>query len=167
MAEMNYIIRVAGKDVDGTKRVEESIQGIKGLGQRISGMIAVQFRKETGLSKDKKLGEFTAEEVKKLEEIILNPGKHNLPEWSLNRQKDYETGEDKHLIMNDLAFSLRNDIQRMAEMKSYKGLRHMWGLPVRGQKTRSTHRGKGGTVSVTKKEEGKKGAAPAPKADKK
>jgi hypothetical protein len=47
----------------------------------------------------------------------------------------------------------------------------MWGLPVRGQKTKSTHRGKGGVVGVTKKDVAKQGPAPpgksAPAADKK
>ena len=99
-------------------------------------------------------------EIKKLEEVILTPEKHNVPQWALNRRKDYETGKDKHLTMNDLAFSLRNDLTRMAEVKSYKGLRHMWGLTVRGQKTKSRHRGKGGVVGVSKKD-ATKAAAPA------
>ena len=40
----------------------------------------------------------------------------------------------------------------MSETKSYKGLRHTWGLTVRGQRTKSTHRGKGGVVGVLKKD---------------
>jgi small subunit ribosomal protein S13 len=68
--------------------------------------------------------------------------------------------------MNDLAFAFKKDIERMAEMKCYKGIRHMGGLTVRGQKTKSRHRGKGGTVGVSKKDAGKpaapaKSAAPA------
>jgi len=168
MVEFNYIVRVIGKDLDGTKSVESGLQGIKGIGQRVGGIIANEFRKEASVSKSKRLGELTPEEIKKLEEVILAPEKHKLPNWTLNRQKDVETGVNKHLTMNDLAFSLRNDLTRLAEIKSYVGLRHMWGLPVRGQKTKSKHRGKGGTVSVTKKDVGKpaapaKAAAPAKK----
>ncbi|MFA5126183.1 MAG: 30S ribosomal protein S13 [archaeon] len=171
MAEFNYIVRVIGKDLDGTKSVESGIQGIKGIGQRVGGLIAVQFRKENKIPANKRLGELTPEEVKKLEEVISAPEKHSIPVWSLNRQKDIENGSDKHLTMNDLAFSLRNDLTRLAEIKSYKGLRHMWGLPVRGQKTKSRHRGKGGVVGVAKKDATKatapaKAAAPA-KAEKK
>ena len=65
--------------------------------------------------------------------------------------------------MNDLAFCLRNDLSRLAEIKSYKGLRHMWGLTVRGQKTKSRHRRKGGVVGVAKKVAVKGKAAPAKK----
>ena len=168
MVEFNYIVRVIGKDLDGTKSVESAIQGIKGIGQRIGGIIAKEFRKEAKVSKGKILGELSPEEIKKLEQIIINLEKSKLPAWTLNRQKDIETGANKHLTMNDLAFSLRNDLTRMAESKSYIGLRHMWGLPVRGQKTKSKHRAKGGTVGVSKKDAGKpaapaKSAAPAKK----
>ncbi len=169
MAGFNYIVRVIGKDLDGTKSVEQGIQGIKGIGQRMGGLIAQEFRKETKVVASRRLGELTPEEIKKLEEVILAPEKHKLPAWTLNRQKDFETGINKQLTMNDLAFTLRNDLTRMAEIKSYKGLRHMWGLPVRGQKTKSRHRGKGGIVGVAKKDVGKPATAgkPAPKSDKK
>ena len=158
---MNYIIRVIGKDLDGTKRIEDGIQGIDGISQRMGIMMANQLRKENKIAKERKLGHLNPEEIKKLEDIILFPEKHSVPSWALNRQKDVETGKMKHLTMNDLAFSLRLDLQRLAEIKSYRGLRHMWGLPVRGQKTKSTHRGKGGSVGVSKKQEAKPGAAPA------
>ncbi len=165
-AEFNYIVRVIGKDLDGTKNIETSLQGIKGIGQRVGGLIATQFRKENKIARGRRLGELTNEEIKKLEDVILAPEKHKLPVWTLNRQKDIETGADKHLTMNDLAFSLRTDLTNMAEIKSYKGLRHMWGLTVRGQKTKSKHRGKGGTVGVTKKDVGKPAAGkPAPAKD--
>ncbi|MCX6803445.1 MAG: 30S ribosomal protein S13 [Candidatus Diapherotrites archaeon] len=162
MAEFNYIVRVIGKDLDGTKSVESGLQGIKGIGQRMGGLIAGQFRKETGAPVEKRLGELETAEIKKIEEIISAPEKHGLPQWTLNRRNDIETGKDKHITMNDLAFSLRNDLTRMAEIKSYKGLRHMWGLPVRGQKTKSKHRGKGGVVGVAKKDQAKPGAKPVP-----
>lgn len=170
MAEFNYIVRVLGKDLDGTKNIETGLQGIKGIGQRMGGIIAAKFRSENNVSGERRLGELTPEEVKQVEDILLHPSKHGVPSWMLNRQKDLETGDNKHLTMNDLAFSLRNDLTRMAEIKSYKGLRHMWGLPVRGQKTKSKHRGKGGVVGVTKKDAGKPAApakaAPAPAAKK-
>jgi ribosomal protein S13 len=165
-AEFNYIVRVIGKDLDGTKSIDLALQGIKGIGQRMGGIIANEFRKENQIAKERLLGELTDAEVKKLEEVIIAPQKHKLPSWTLNRQRDFEEGLDKHLTMNDLAFALRNDLTRLAEIKSYKGLRHMWGLTVRGQKTKSKHRGKGGVVSVSKKVEPAKGAAPAAKGKK-
>ncbi len=150
--EINYIVRILGKDLDGTKKVSESLQGIKGIGHRVSGMMANKFCADNKIKANVKLGELNADEIKKLEEIVVNPAKHGLPHWTFNRQKDFETGENKHLTMNELALQLRNDFQRLAEIKSYRGLRHMWGLTVRGQKTKSRHRRKGGTVGVSKKD---------------
>lgn len=164
MAEINYIVRVAGKDLDGTKPVEYAVQGLKGVGPRIAEVLVSKFIKEIKTTRQKKLGELSAEEVSRLEELILNPEKHGVPIWAMNRRKDIETGKDKHLIMNDLAFSLKKDFERMGEMKSYKGLRHISGLTVRGQKTKSRHRGKGGTVGVSKKDAGKPAAKAAPTA---
>ena len=66
MVEFNYIVRVIGKDLDGTKSVESGLQGIKGIGQRVGGIIANEFRKEAKVSKAKRLGELTPEEIKKL-----------------------------------------------------------------------------------------------------
>ncbi len=40
MAEFNYIVRVIGKDLDGTKSIESGLQGIKGIGQRMGGIIS-------------------------------------------------------------------------------------------------------------------------------
>jgi len=165
-AEINYIVRIIGKDLDGTRRVSEGIRGLKGIGQRVGDIISTEFERQTKVPKTRKLGELTAEEIKKLEEIVMNPQKYGVPKWALNRRNDIETGKDMHLTMNDLDFAIRNDYQRLAEIKSYRGLRHMWGLPTRGQKTKSTHRGKGGVVAVAKKEEPKK-AAPANSGEKK
>jgi len=154
MVEKNVelIVRVLGKDIDGTKTIENALRGLKGIDHRFAGIAADKFRKENSIPKEKKMGELTKEEVKKLEEVIAMPGEHSLPAWALNRRKDFETGKDQHKTMNELDFSLRTDNQRLAEIKTYRGIRKTWGLTVRGQKTRSTHRGKGGTVGVTKKD---------------
>jgi small subunit ribosomal protein S13 len=68
----------------------------------------------------------------------------------INRRNDYETGEDKHLIESDLEMCLREDLNRMRKTRSYKGRRHELGLPVRGQRTKSTFR-KGSSVGVRRK----------------
>lgn len=149
---IELIIRVLGRDIDGTKKLEDSLRKIKGIDHRFAGIASTKFRKENNIPVAKKAGELSKEEIVKLEDILMNPANHGLPVWTLNRQKDYETGDAQHKTMNDLDFALRTDNQRLAEIKSYRGLRKMWGLTVRGQKTRSTHRGKGGTVSVVKKD---------------
>lgn len=158
--EIRYIVRIAGKDVNGNMPVFMALTGIKGIGMRMSRIVAYIFEKETGIQFDKKIGMMTEEDDKKLEDIVTHPEKHGIPKWAFNRRKEFETGIDHHLIMNDLDFALRKDLQRLNEIKSYRGLRHSWGLTVRGQKTRSTHRGKGGVVGVMKKD-AIKPAAPA------
>jgi small subunit ribosomal protein S13 len=75
----------------------------------------------------------------------------------LNRKRDPVTGEDKHLAVSELELTHKMDIDLMRKLKSYKGVRHSIGLPVRGQRTRGSFR-KGKTVGVSKKK-----AAPAKK----
>ncbi len=150
----NLIVRIIGKDLDGTKNINESLMRIKGISHRMGKIISTKFCVENNLAQETKLGDLKNEQVKELEKIVQTLDKSDIPTWVLNRQKDYETGENKHLTMNDLDFQIRNDFQRMAETKSYRGLRHMWGLTTRGQKTRSKHRGKGKgkVIGVSKKE---------------
>lgn len=164
--EIRYIVRIAGKDLNGNLPIYMALSGIKGISHRMARNIAIAFEKETKTSFDSKLGVLPENMDKTLEEIVLNPAKHGIPSWCLNKRKEFETGENKHLIMAELDFSLKKDLERMKETKSYKGLRHSWGLTVRGQRTKSTHRGKGPVVGVQKKD-ARAAAAPAKKEEKK
>lgn len=60
-----------------------------------------------------------------------------------------ETGTSRHLITSDLDFMISNDVEREKSVMSWRGYRHMFGLRVRGQCTRTTGR-KGGAVGVKK-----------------
>ncbi|MBN2127052.1 MAG: 30S ribosomal protein S13 [Candidatus Diapherotrites archaeon] len=151
-ADARYIVRIVNKDLDGTKTIKMALTDMKGIGIRTADMLAKVFEKETGIKKEEYLGKIPEDKDKVLEEIVLNPAKYGLPEWTLNRRNDVETGESKHLVMGDLDFTKRNDYQRLSEVKSYRGIRLSLGLTVRGQRTKSTHRGKGGTVGVLKKD---------------
>ena len=149
--ELRYIVRIAGKDLNGTVTVERAIRELKGVGHRYARIIALMFSNKTGIPVETKLGLIPEEKDKLLEDIILQPEKFGVPGWALNRRKERVTGKDMHLIMADLDFSLRTDLQRLGAIKSYRGLRHAIGLPVRGQRTRSSFR-RGGVVGVMKKE---------------
>jgi small subunit ribosomal protein S13 len=167
-SEMEYIVRIIGKDLDGSKRISQSLQGIKGIGLRLGSMIENKFCKDSNLPTNTKIGELTKEQITSLEKIISKPLEFGLPIWGVNRQKDFETNDNLHLTMNDLDFQLRTDAQRLAEIKTYKGLRKSWGLTVRGQKTKNTHRGKGKLIGVSKEKpkpstSSKPSAAPAKK----
>jgi small subunit ribosomal protein S13 len=96
-----------------------------------------------------KIGNLNVEQVASIEKVIENPESANFPIWFLNRRKDAETGKDLHLVTSDIAFNVRNDIEREKSVFSWRGYRHMFGLKVRGQRTRCTGR-KGGAVGVAK-----------------
>src|SRR3989304_3899560 len=72
------------------------------------------------------------------------------PHWLVNRPKDWETGLDMHVFGSVVEIRLRDDINRMRMIRSYKGVRHEQGQKVRGQRTRSNGR-TGLTVGVIKK----------------
>lgn len=148
MNEFKHIIRVANTDLKGEKHILIAMTKIKG----VSVMFANTVLGIAGIQKTKKAGDLTDVEAEKLTEILTNPGKFDVPTWLYNRKKDYETGEDMHLLNADLTFQKDNDLKRLKKLKSYRGLRHQWGLPVRGQKTKSNfRRQKGKGLAVKKK----------------
>lgn len=161
--ELRLIVRILNKDLKGEKPVFMSLQGIKGIGQRLGHVLAVKFQQETGIPYNTMMGNIPESADKKLEDIISNPAKYQIPIWMFNRQGMYETGESIHQTQNELDFTIRNDLERAKRIKSYKGIRHMFGQPVRGQRTRSSFRTRGRTVGVQKKDQAaaKGGAKPA------
>ena len=152
-----YFVRVANTDLNGSQQIVNALRKIKGLNFMFSNMVCNLI----GIDKLSKAGTLTEEQVKKIDEVISNPIKYNVPSWMLNRRKNYEDGKDCHIIGGNLSFAEDNDIKRMKKTRSYKGVRHGLGLPVRGQKTRSNFRKNKGkvTLGVIRKKE-------APKSDK-
>ena len=118
---------------------------IKGVGYMFANSIINKLKINSGL----RIGNLSNEQIKSIENIIQSPSSSNFPSWFLNRRKDIETGEDKHLITSDIDFTVRNDVEREKTAGSWRGYRHMFGLKVRGQRTRCTGR-KGGAVGVAK-----------------
>ncbi|NLU04995.1 MAG: 30S ribosomal protein S13 [Methanothermobacter sp.] len=144
--EFKHMVRIARKDIDGNKTMENALTSIKGVGKALSRAIIMS----AGYDLNQRIGYLSDEEIERLEEAIKNPAKYNIPSWMINRRNDYETGEDKHLIESDLEMCLREDLNRMRKTRSYKGRRHELGLPVRGQRAKSTFR-KGSSVGVRRK----------------
>ncbi|MCK4647378.1 30S ribosomal protein S13 [Candidatus Pacearchaeota archaeon] len=127
------VIRILSKDIEGGMSIYAGLSKIKG----ISWTLANALCKVLGINKRRKIGSLTDEEVKKITEFVKNP---EIPDYILNRRKDFETGKDKHLTGGDLELQNEFDIKRLKKIKSYKGYRHSAGLPVRGQRTRSNFR---------------------------
>ncbi len=106
--------RIAGIDLPNKKRVEIALTYIYGIGKPMSQKILGA----TGISPDKRVHELTEGEVAELRKEI----------------------EGKLLIEGELRRKVKSDIDRLKSIKAYRGLRHIAGLPVRGQKTRSNAR---------------------------
>ena len=144
--EFRHIVRVTDTDIDGSLKVEYALTKIKG----VSISLANAILKKAGINPEIRLGLLSEEQVKKIEDVLLNPAKYGIPSWLLNRRKDLETGKDLHLLSSDLVLRTKMDIDLMKKIKSWKGYRHAYGLKVRGQRTRTTGR-TGKTVGVSKK----------------
>lgn len=145
--EFKHLVRIANTDLEGSKPIAYALRKIKGIGFQFANMIC-SF---SGIEKNKKTGDLTEEDIKKLNGIIADPAKYGAPVWMLNRRKDYEDNSNKHLITSDLDFTKDNDLKRLKKIRSYRGVRHMFGLPVRGQRTKSNFRRNKGKVTGVKK----------------
>ncbi len=161
-ADFKYIVRIANTDLDGKKQMIMALQKIKG----ISFMLANAFCAAANVDKIKRAGDLSDDEIQKLDALIKEKKPNGIPAWLFNRRKDFETGEDMHLIGGDLTFSKESDIRLMKKIKCYKGIRHMQGATVRGQRTRSNFRKNKGKVTSVKRSVLAKAAAAAKSKDK-
>jgi small subunit ribosomal protein S18e len=98
----------------------------------------------------RRAGELSEAEVNKVNEIIADPESFGVPKWFLNNRDDFKDGKTTHLASNNLDTKMRENLERLKKIRSHRGLRHYWGLRVRGQHTKTTGR-RGATVGVTKK----------------
>jgi small subunit ribosomal protein S13 len=144
--EFNPLVRIANVDIKGEKALLYGLTRIKG----VSFSFATAVCNVSGLDRTKKIGYLDQKEIEQLVNILENPKEHGFPLWMLNRLGDYETGEDKHLLTGDIKFTKDNDIRRLQRIKSRRGLRHAWKLPVRGQRTKGNFR-KGSALGVKRK----------------
>jgi small subunit ribosomal protein S13 len=144
-SEYRHILRISGKDIDGSKKIIVALSMVRGIGYNIAQVILQSLNINSYL----RVGFLTENELKEIELTIKDPSRVGIPPWYLNRRKDMDTGADKHLITSDLDFTISNDIEREKSVMSWRGYRHMFGLKVRGQHTRTSGR-KGGAVGVKK-----------------
>lgn len=143
--DYQYIVRIGGTDLNGSKKIPYGLSKIKGIGVRIGEVIC----KIASIDKNKKVGYLTEEEADRLDKAVVDFKSQKVPSWLFNRRRDYTTGKDTHVVGSELAMSLRDDLNIMKKIRSYKGIRHELGLPVRGQRTRTSFR-TGITIGVSK-----------------
>ncbi|MAF89030.1 MAG: 30S ribosomal protein S13 [Euryarchaeota archaeon] len=143
--EAKTIIRLLRKDVPGELTIETALTRVNGIGFSIASAVRLKL----GLPRSIRLSELSDAQLKELNNILESTDTLNLPVWMRNRRKDNETGKDLHLLDTNLMFANRDDLIKYKKLKNYRGLRHMFGLKVRGQRTRSTGR-KGTSMGVSK-----------------
>jgi small subunit ribosomal protein S13 len=143
--DFNFIVRIANSDIDGQKRTVIGLQSIKGVGKRVAEIVAKRAQVDPAV----KIGALPDEKVAELEQLVTKYVEY-APEWAINRQNDYESGSDMHLLGNDLDIIQKDDINRMKMIRCYRGIRHETHHKVRGQRTRSNGR-HGLTMGVSKK----------------
>ena len=123
------IVRLLGIQLPDDKGIEYALTLFYGIGWSRSGKILTQ----ASVDRTKKVKDLTEDDIKKLIELI---------------EKNYK-------IEGNLREEITGDIKRLKEIGTYRGLRHMRNLPVRGQRTRSnarTKRGRRKTVGALRKE---------------
>ena len=135
------IVRIMQTDIPGNKKILTGLTYIKGISWAVGNAIC----KKMNLNIDKRVSELSKEDISEIESFLRNL---ELPVFLQNRRKDFETGKDIHLITNELDMKKEFDIRRLKKIRSYRGLRHAFGHPTRGQRTRSHFRGKGKKKAV-------------------
>ena len=104
---------------------------------------------KAGIDTTKRAGELTDEEIEKVVKIVSSPLEFGLPKWVVNRKKDPKEGSYTQQVANGWDTKIREDLEKMKKIKLHKGLRHFFGLKVRGQHTCSCGR-RGKTVGVSR-----------------
>jgi small subunit ribosomal protein S13 len=145
--DFKYIVRISNTDIDGDKNVVYGLRTIRGIGVHMANLIA----DEAKINKNLKIGDLKDPDIEKLQAII-DKVSESAPGWMLNHRKDYDTGKDIHLISAEIEMRLRDEINIMKKIRSYRGIRHERGLPARGQRTRANNR-TGLALGVSKKRE--------------
>jgi small subunit ribosomal protein S13 len=143
--EFRHLVRIAGKDLEGSKKLLAALSDIRGVGSNFSSSVI----KKMGVDPNVRLGTLSEEQIKGIERSLQDASISLLPKWYYNRRNDPESGDTKQLLGSDLDFAIKNDVEREKNVQSWKGVRHSLGLKVRGQRTRTTGR-KGATVGVRK-----------------
>ena len=151
--DFRYIVRIVNSDLDGNKDIVIALAGIKGVGMRTAEIIA----RMTGIPRDTKIGDLPEEKTEELEKLVLDYSE-KAPHWMVNRQHDWSSGADIHIVGVDVELYKRDDVNLMRMIRCYKGVRHETGQKVRGQRSRANGRS-GLTLGVIKRKEQPGGGA--------
>ena len=119
--DFQHILRVLNTNVDGRTKVMYALTQIRGIGRRFSNVVC----KKAEIDMGKRAGELSAAELESLMVIVANPRQFRIPDWFLNRQKNYKDGKYIQQVSNQLDTSLRDDLERLKKIRNHRGLRHL------------------------------------------
>ena len=134
--DFQHILRVLNTNVDGRTKVMYALTKIRGIGRRFYNVVC----KKAEIDMGKRAGELSAAELESIMVIVSNPRQFRIPDWFLNRQKNYKDGKYLQQVSNQLDTTFRDDLERLKKIRNHRGLRHYWGIHVRGQHTKTTGR---------------------------
>ena len=116
--------RIAGVDIPDNKKIKIALTYVYGIG----GILSKRILKSTKLDPEKRVKDFSADELNELRNYIAN---------------------SKLTLEGDLRRDVRNNIKRLKDIGSFRGSRHSAGLPVRGQRTKTNSRTVRGNKRIT------------------
>ena len=116
------MLRISGVDIPEQKRVAYALRYIHGVGPKV----ASEVLERANIDENKRARDLTSEEVGRIQTVL-----------------------DGYTIEGDLKRKVADDIDRLKRIRSYRGLRHMAGLPTRGQRTRTNSRSVRGNKRTT------------------
>ena len=143
--DFSYILRLADSDIDGLRPIAQGLTSIPGVGKRSAGQICRMADIEGS-----KLGGHLSDEEQNRIRTTIDEYALNMPWWLVNRQRDLQSNEDAHIIGTEVKLTKKDDVARLAAIKTYRGMRHRSGHKVRGQRLRSNGRS-GSTLGVQRK----------------
>lgn len=120
--------RIIGTDIPDNKRLEISLTYLYGIGRRLSNEII----KKLNLNPDMRAHKLSQDDIARINNLL----------------------QAEYVVEGDLRRQIQNNIKRLINIHSYRGLRHRTGLPVRGQRTKTnarTRKGRRKTVANKKK----------------
>ena len=110
--------RVAGVDIPNDKKIDVALRAIYGVGPTI----AIKVAQAAQISPESKVRDLSEEELNRVRDIL----------------------DKQYIVEGDLRRQVQQNVRRLVEINSYRGIRHRRGLPVRGQRTKTNARPKRG-----------------------
>ena len=144
--DFRFLVRLHNTDLDGKKPVVVALSYVPGVSHRLARVVAANAKVPTTTL----MGNLSDDQIAAVAQAIEDL-RNTVPVWMRNRQNDYESGEDLHLVGTDIQITLREDLNRLKKIRSWRGHRHEKRLPTRGQRTKNNGRF-GSAVGVQRKE---------------